>query len=144
MALLRPPQHHLEKKTAHASEKDRPDILKRRQAWFENQLDLDPEKRDAVLRDAKPLVEGALTQAGCHAYAWTADPHNPGRVFVIEEWESEAPFAAHLAGDWYRGMLKHMQGAGIRGAVTRKHRVSLSEPVYDATGRPRADFVSAA
>jgi len=32
----------LEKKTAHASEQDRPDILKRRQAWFEGQLDLDP------------------------------------------------------------------------------------------------------
>lgn len=44
MALLRPSQYHLEKKTAHASEQDRPDILKRREAWFENQLDLDPEK----------------------------------------------------------------------------------------------------
>jgi transposase len=34
----------VEKKTAHASERDRPDILKRREDWFENQLDLDPEK----------------------------------------------------------------------------------------------------
>lgn len=32
----------MEKKTAHASEQDRPDILKRREAWFENQLDWDP------------------------------------------------------------------------------------------------------
>ena len=32
------------KKTAHASEQDRPDILKQREAWFENQLDLDPER----------------------------------------------------------------------------------------------------
>jgi len=30
------------KKTAHASEQDRPDILKRRKAWFDSQLDLDP------------------------------------------------------------------------------------------------------
>lgn len=30
------------KKTAHASEQDRPDILKRREAWFEGPLDLDP------------------------------------------------------------------------------------------------------
>lgn len=44
VALLRPPRHHLEKKTAHASEQDRPDIVRRRQAWFESQLDLDPEK----------------------------------------------------------------------------------------------------
>jgi transposase len=30
------------KKTAHAAEQDRPDVLKRREAWFEGQLDLDP------------------------------------------------------------------------------------------------------
>lgn len=28
----------------HASEQDRPDIVKRQQAWFDSQLDLDPEK----------------------------------------------------------------------------------------------------
>ena len=32
------------KKTTRASEQDRPDVLKRRQAWFESQLDLDPER----------------------------------------------------------------------------------------------------
>lgn len=31
------------KKTAHAAEQQRPDILSRREAWFEGQLDLDPE-----------------------------------------------------------------------------------------------------
>jgi hypothetical protein len=32
------------KKNAHAVEQDRPEILKRREAWFEGQLDLDPER----------------------------------------------------------------------------------------------------
>src|SRR5215217_3341502 len=32
------------KKTAHAAEQDRPDMRKRREAWFESQLDLDPER----------------------------------------------------------------------------------------------------
>ena len=32
------------KKSAHAAEQDRPDVLKRREAWFEGQLDLDPER----------------------------------------------------------------------------------------------------
>ncbi len=44
MAFLPPTQHHREKKTAHAAEQERPDILKRREAWFEDQLDLDPER----------------------------------------------------------------------------------------------------
>ena len=34
----------LQKKTAHAAEQDRPDIVRRRLAWFEGQLDLDPDK----------------------------------------------------------------------------------------------------
>lgn len=42
MTLLRAARDHREKKTAHASEQDRPDVLKRRETWFESQLDLDP------------------------------------------------------------------------------------------------------
>ena len=34
----------LKKKTAHAEEQQRPDVLKQRQAWFGAQLDLDPRK----------------------------------------------------------------------------------------------------
>ena len=34
----------VQKKSAHALEQERPDILKRRRAWFDNQLDLDPAK----------------------------------------------------------------------------------------------------
>lgn len=44
MALLPPTWHHAQKKTAHAAEQDRPDILTRREKWFEGQLDLDPER----------------------------------------------------------------------------------------------------
>jgi transposase len=32
----------MEKKTAHASEQERPDILKQREDWFDGQLDFDP------------------------------------------------------------------------------------------------------
>ena len=44
LAVLRPPRDHAEKKSAHAAEQDRPDVLRRREAWFEGQLDLDPER----------------------------------------------------------------------------------------------------
>jgi hypothetical protein len=36
--------NHAQKKTAHASEQDRPDVAERREGWFEGQLDLDPER----------------------------------------------------------------------------------------------------
>ena len=44
LALLPPSQAHAQKKTAHASEQARPDVLSRRESWFEDQLDLDPER----------------------------------------------------------------------------------------------------
>ena len=44
MALLRAPADHAQKKTAHACEQDRPDVLTQREAWFEGQPDLDPQK----------------------------------------------------------------------------------------------------
>jgi hypothetical protein len=34
----------LEKKTAHASEQERPDVKQRREDWFDGQLDLDPDR----------------------------------------------------------------------------------------------------
>lgn len=39
------------KKTAHASEQQRPDVLRRRIAWFDGQLDLDP---DSSMRPRHP------------------------------------------------------------------------------------------
>jgi transposase len=42
VALLPSAPHHAEKKSAHAAEQSRPDVLRRRWDWFEDQPDLDP------------------------------------------------------------------------------------------------------
>jgi hypothetical protein len=42
VALLRTSADHAEKKTAHAAEQDRPDVLRRREAWREGRGELDP------------------------------------------------------------------------------------------------------
>ena len=44
MDIPRPLRPDIQKKTAHAAEQERPDILKQREAWFDGQLDLDPER----------------------------------------------------------------------------------------------------
>jgi transposase len=40
--LLQAQADHAQKKTGHAAEQDRPDVLSRHEAWFDGQLDLDP------------------------------------------------------------------------------------------------------
>jgi hypothetical protein len=42
--VSRPLRADIQKKSAHASEQDRPDILKRREDWFAGQLELDPQR----------------------------------------------------------------------------------------------------
>jgi len=44
MALLPPSPDHAQKKTGHAAEQVRADVLKRRRAWFRGQTDLDPQR----------------------------------------------------------------------------------------------------
>lgn len=45
LQLLQEARHHIQKKTAHAAEQERPDVKARRELWFDSQPDLDPEKR---------------------------------------------------------------------------------------------------
>jgi transposase len=44
VAVLPPSPDDAQKKTGHAAEQDRPDVLSRRQAWFDAQPELDPER----------------------------------------------------------------------------------------------------
>jgi len=106
-------------------------------------VDVAPEKREAALKGAKPLIDAALAENGCVEYSWTADLSIPGRIRVFEEWVSEPDLAAHLKGEPYLKMLGHLSGVGILNAVTQKYRVDHFEPVYDPQGVPRADFFTA-
>ena len=106
-------------------------------------VDVAPERREQALREAQPLIEEALSEPGCIAYDWTLDVFDAGRIHVFEEWESEQTLIQHLAAPSYVNMLAHLGKVGIKAAVTRKYRVDLDEPVYDETGTPRGDFVTA-
>ena len=43
-AHLCAPSHHAQKKTGHAIEPDRPDILQQRQEWFDGKIDFEAER----------------------------------------------------------------------------------------------------
>jgi hypothetical protein len=63
------------KKTARASEQDRPDIVKRREDWFEGQLDLGPERlvfideTFGLDQHGAPVRAGAARPAAAHERA---------------------------------------------------------------------------
>ena len=101
----------------------------------------DPSKRDEALRIAGPLQQKTRTEEpGCHAYVFSADPCVEGRLCVYELWEDEASLAAHFLHPNYLNMRTALGQIGLKGADNKKYRVDLSEPVYDPTMTPRADF----
>ena len=106
------------------------------------EVDFPPENRAAALAGAGDLIAMALAESGCRHYAWSADPHDPGRVHVFEQWDSPEELQVHLEGPAYRGMLAHLGGFTILAANTRKYRVDLSEPVYGPDGVATATFLT--
>ena len=52
----------------------------------------------------------------------------------------EASLAAHFKHPNYLNMRDALGRIGLKGADNKKYRVDLSEPVYDSTFTPRADF----
>ncbi len=108
------------------------------------EVDFPPENRAGALAGAGDLIAMALAEPGCRHYAWSADPHDPGRVHVFEEWDSADELQAHLQGPAYRQMLAHLGGFSILNAVTRKYRFDLQEPVYGADGIATARFTAGA
>ena len=104
-------------------------------------LDFAPATVGKLILDARPLIEEALAEPGCRAYSWALDPLRPGRVHVFEEWDDEAALAGHFSASPYAEMGAHLQqGDGILGFEVKKYRCDHSEPVYDESGTPRADF----
>jgi quinol monooxygenase YgiN len=103
-------------------------------------VEFDPAQRDAALAAASELFAATRAQPGCLDYVWCADPSSASRVYVYERWRDTPALAAHLAGPCYRGMLAVLGRHGLRSADVAKHRVDKSEAVYDASGKPRADF----
>ncbi len=106
-------------------------------------VEVDPAQRDDALAAACPHMEATRAQKGCIDYVWSADLLVPGRIYVYERWESEDDLRAHFEGPHYVAMRNTIAAHGLRGADVLKHRMQISEPVYDPTGVPRADFFTA-
>jgi len=106
-------------------------------------VDVDPEQREAALVAGQPHMRATRALDGCLDYVWSADPLVPGRIYVYERWESREQLESHFASPHYPAMRDTISAHGLRGIDVAKHRISLSEPVYDPQGQPRADFFTA-
>lgn len=61
-------------------------------------FDVAEEERESFLESKGPQASRTLDETGCREYAYSADGARPGRVRLIELWDSMDDLKAHLAG----------------------------------------------
>jgi quinol monooxygenase YgiN len=103
------------------------------------------EHRDGVVAAAAEMQQSTRdTEPGCIAYSFAADSSVSNRVQVYECWADQASLAAHFLHPNFSGMREILGRFERLGpSAVAKYRCDLSEPVYDADRRPRADFFTA-
>lgn len=82
-----------------------------------------PERRDAFLAASLEALKQARSAAGCLDFVVAADPIEPGRVNVYEQWVSEAALAT------FRGAGPSSElSAEILCADVNRHHIKSSGP----------------
>ncbi len=60
-------------------------------------FEVEPARRDEFIAQKDAGMRESRAEAGCHHYVLSADPIEPGRVYLFERWESKEHLAPHLA-----------------------------------------------
>ena len=86
-------------------------------------LIVEPLQRDGYLTECRSVVEQAREAEGCLDFAISADLLHPGRINVLERWESQAAVSAFRGS----GPSGEQQGSIVSAAVSE----------YDVGGQRR-------
>jgi len=100
----------------------------------------DPARRDSLVAESAPIQEATRRdEPGCLVYCFAADPVEADLIQVYELWIDDAALQQHFTHTNYTAMRNMLNGAGLASAVSRKHRVDATRPVYE-DGTPVAGF----
>ena len=60
-------------------------------------FEVDPARRAEFIAEKEAGMRASRAEAGCIDYVLSADPLEPGRVYLFERWESKDHLVPHLA-----------------------------------------------
>ncbi len=102
---------------------------------------VDPGRRGECVATSAAVQQATREdEPGCVVYCFAPDPVVDGRIQVYELWDDAESLAAHFDHPNYSAMRTLLASFGIARAVSRKHLVERSAPVYDDDRRPTAGF----
>ena len=91
----------------------------------------DPSTRQALVERSAPIQKATRDdEPGCLVYCFAADPCEDDLIQVYELWESEETLQAHFDHPNYHDMRAMLGAGGLVSAVSRKHRIDATAPVY--------------
>ena len=97
--------------------------------------------RQELIERTAPIQQATRDdEPGCLVYCFAADPCQDDLIQVYELWESEEALAAHFLHQNYFDMRTMLGEGGLKSAVSRKHRIDASAPVYGPDHTPSAVF----
>lgn len=67
----------------------------------------------------REFVSRSRAEQGCLFYDLWVDPQNPGRMVIVESWETRADLDRHLAQDWFSQSAPKMEAAQETPLVVR-------------------------
>lgn len=92
-------------------------------------ITLDPSDRDAALEAAATAVTATLEEDGCITYGFWADPGDPGRFRVFEEWASPEALMSHFAQPHMATFLEAMGALQVISTDVQQYTVTDKRPV---------------
>ncbi len=76
-------------------------------------MTVDPAKHDRMVELARDVAAASLEEPGCRAYGFWADPDQPGRFRVFEEWASQEALTEHFAAPHFAAFGEGLGEVGV-------------------------------
>lgn len=107
-------------------------------------IDVDPAVRDDLVASTVDLqLSTQNDEAGCVIYTISADPAVPGRIRIVELWESAESLDAHFEHPNFRATGDALRVAPRLGGSAVKYRIDAVDGVRGADGKATSAFAAA-
>ena len=90
---------------------------------------IDPANSDAAVAAAKQMMAESRKEPGCHAYTFARDLSEPGRFWILEEWENDAALAIHFKAPHMAKFQQAVGGLGVKEMKAERFEVSSKGPL---------------
>ena len=104
-------------------------------------LEVDPAVRDRLVESTAELQAAtARDEPGCLAYTMAADPARPGRISIVELWDSAEALDAHFQHPNFRATGAALRAEPRLGGSVMKYHIDKSAAIRGADGVATAAF----